>query len=101
MLRTQNEGRERMPPRLFGFTQQHHVGFLRKAIPFFRVTHHTGTDHVFPSGLAPSIPWQDVIEIQFPTIWLLAAILAGMIVALKYVLAAEFHFLLGQPVKAP
>jgi undecaprenyl pyrophosphate phosphatase UppP len=41
-----------------------------------------------------------VIEIQLPAIRLLAAILAGMIIAMKDVLAAEFHFLLGQPVKA-
>ena len=66
----------------------------------FRVLHGMHEHTTFSQVVsAAAVARQDVIEIQFAAIKNVAAILAGVLVALENVVAREFHFLLRQTIE--
>jgi len=90
---------KRPPFRPLWFSNQSHLRLMRKSIAFTRVTSNARADHIFPGRQAALIAWQYMIEIQFAPIKNVAAILAGVLVALKDVVAREFHFLFRQAIE--
>jgi hypothetical protein len=89
---------ERTPFGPFGFADEMHSGFLRRAVGLPRVTLDAGADDVFPSRRTAAVARDDVIQIQIFSVELVAAVLAGVFIALKNVVARELDFLFGQPV---
>ena len=89
---------ERPPFRALGFAHETHSGFLRRAIGFARIALDAGADNVFPNRRPAAIARNHVIKVQIFAIKNIAAILAGIFIALKNVMAREFDFFLRQPV---
>ena len=83
----------------FGLRIKRHVRFMRQSIALARVTRNAGANHVFPSRQAAAIARHHVIEIQIAAIENMAAILAGVFVALENVVPGKLHFLLRQPIE--
>ena len=90
---------ERPPLRPLRFANQAHVRFAREPVAFARIAADAGTNHVLPRGGTSAITRDDVIQIEFATIENLAAVLAGVLVALEHVVASKFHFLLRKPIE--
>jgi hypothetical protein len=90
---------ERPPFRSLRFANQAHVRFARKAIAFARIATDTRANHVLPRGCSSPITRYHVIQIEFAAIENLAAVLAGVFVALKHVVPGKFHFLLWKPIE--
>ena len=82
-----------------GFADQAHVRFTRKPVAFARIARNTRANHVFPSRRTAPVAWHDVIQIKLAPIEAVAAVLAGVLVALEYVVAREFYFLLRKPIE--
>ncbi len=99
LRRTKGDMQERPPFRPLGFPNQGHLRFVRKPISFHGVTRNAGADDVFPRRVPATIPRDHVIEIQIVAIEHFAAVLAGVLVALKYVMAGELYFLLRQTIE--
>src|SRR5437870_11676441 len=70
-----------------------HVRFLWKPFAFARVTRDAGANHIFPRRHSAAVPRHDMIEIQVISLKNLAAILAGIFVALESIVARRLHFL--------
>ena len=83
----------------FGFADEMHGGFLRRMVGLARVAGDAGADNIFPGRGAATIARDDVVEVQIFAIENLAAILAGVVIALENIMTCEFDFLLGQAVK--
>src|SRR5438270_708851 len=64
-----------------------------------RIARDTGANHVLPDGESASVARHDVIEIQVVPLKELAAVLAGVLIALKYIVPRKFHFLFRQPIE--
>jgi len=90
---------ERPPLRQLRFANQAHVRFAWKPVAFPRIATDTRANHVLPSGRPSPITRYDVVQIEFATIENLAAVLTGVLVALEYVVAGKFHFLLRKPIE--
>jgi hypothetical protein len=73
--------------------------FLRKPIAFARITWDARADDVLPCRRPSSIARHDVIEIQLVALKNLAAILAGVFVALENIVPREFHFLFRETIE--
>ena len=73
--------------------------FLRRVIGLAGVAGDAGADDVFPGRRAAAVARDDVVEVQVLAVKSLAAVLAGVVVALENVVPGEFDFLLGQPVE--
>ena len=55
---------------------------------------------MFSQVVGPAaVAGDDVVEIEFPAVEVLGAILAGVLVALENVVPGELHFLVRQPVE--
>ena len=67
-----------------------HVGFLGRAARFTPITGDTGADDIFPGMLTAAIARNDVVESKVPA--LLAAVLAGVAVAIEYLVAGHLSF---------
>src|SRR6267378_3751652 len=83
----------------FWFADQAHVRFAWEAVAFARVASNARANDVFPCSCASAIARHDVIKIEFTPIENLAAVLAGVFVALKNVVTRKFHFLLWKPIE--
>jgi len=84
------------PPRL---TDQAHLRFAREPIALACIAGYARANHVFPRcGPAP-IARHDVIQIKVAPIKEVAAVLAGILVSLEYIVTREFHFFLRQPIE--
>ena len=81
------------------FTDQAHVRFARKAVALARIAGDAGADHILPCRCSPAIARHNVIQIQFAAIKGVAAVLAGVLVALENVVTRKLHFLFRQPIK--
>jgi len=90
---------ERPPLRSLGFANQAHVRFARKPVAFARIATDTRANDVLPRGCPSPITRYDVIQIEFAAIENLAAVLAGVLVALKHIVSGKFHFLLRKPIE--
>ena len=76
-----------------------HVCFLWKPIAFARITGDARADDVLPCRRPSPITRHHVIEIQFAALKNLAAILAGVLVALENIVARELHFLFRETIE--
>ncbi len=89
---------ERPPFRAFRFADEIESSLERRAVGLARVARNARADNVFPRRRAATVARDDVVEVQIFPVKNVAAILAGVFVALKNVVAREFHFLLRHPV---
>jgi hypothetical protein len=100
VLRSRESDLHKRPPLgSLRFSDQAHVRFSRKPVPFARIAVDAGANHVFPSCGPAAVARNDVIEIELAAIKELAAVLAGVLVALEHVVPGKFHFLLREPIK--
>ena len=90
---------KRAPFRALRFANQAHVRFLRKPITLAGIAWNTGTNHIFPSGRSAAVARHHVIEIQIVPVKKVAAVLAGIFVPLKNIMAGELYFFLWKPIK--
>ena len=90
---------ERPPFRADGLANQLHACSMREPIAFSGVTRDARANNVFPSRSAALVPWDHMIEIEIAPIKNLAAILAGILVALENVVARKLHFLSRHPIE--
>src|SRR5258706_7651743 len=74
---------ERPPLGPLGFADQVHVRFLRRAIRLERIAFNAGTDDVLPCCRSAAVAWNHMVQIQILAVAGLAAILAGILVALE------------------
>ena len=79
--------------------EEFHAGFGGGPVALAAVARHAGADDVFPRGFAAPVARDDMVEIEVLAVEFVAAILAGVVVALEDVVAREFHFLLRHPVE--
>ena len=91
-----DEGTPFWPLRL---ADQAHVRFTRQPVAFARVAGNARANHVLPCSRPSAIARHDVIEIELAAVKNLAAVLAGVLVALKHVVPGKFHFLLWKPIE--
>src|SRR5437867_11354022 len=75
------------------------AGFGGSAVGLLGVTADAGADNVLPGRGPAAVARDDVVKIQIFAVEFAAAILAGVLVALKDVVARKFDFLLGQAVE--
>jgi hypothetical protein len=90
---------ERTPFWSFGFADQAHVRFARKAIAFARIASDARANDVFPRRSASAITRHHVIQIEFASIENLTAVLAGVLVALEDIVARKLYFLFRKPIE--
>src|SRR5437867_9848024 len=90
---------KRTPLRPLGLADEPHARFLRRAVGLFRIAGNAGADNILPRGWPAAVARNDMVQIQVSPVEHLAAKLAGVFVPLKNVVAGEFDFLLGQPIK--
>ena len=90
---------KRAPLRALRFANQTHLRFPRQTVALARIARDTGANHVLPDGESASVARHDVIEIQVVPLKELAAVLAGVLIALKYIVPRKFHFLFRQPIE--
>ena len=89
---------ERPPFRALGLADKMHPGFLRSAIGLQGVALDTRADDIFPSSWPATIAWDDMVQIEIFAVAGCAAILAGILVALKNIVPGELHLLFGHMV---
>ena len=87
------------PLRPLRFSNQMHARLNRCAVGLARVAPDAGADNVFPGRGAAVVAWDDVVEIEIAAVEVLAAILAGVAVALEDVMPGEFDFLVREPIE--
>ena len=90
---------KRAPLRTLRFANQTHLRFPRQAVALARIARDTGANHVLPDGESASVARHDVIEIQVVPLKNLAAVLAGVLIALENIVPRKFHFLFRQPIE--
>ena len=73
-----------------------HAGLMRKLVGLARIAFDAGSHNVVPAGFAAFIAWQDMIEVKIFFGELLTAILAGIVITQKDIVASEFHLLTWQ-----
>ena len=83
------------PLRPLGFADQAHVRFARQTVALARIAGDARAHHVFPGRGPTLIAWNDVIQIEFVSIEKLTAVLAGVLVALKDIMARKFTSFFG------
>ena len=76
-----------------------HRRLVRQSIRLPGVATDTGADDVFPGRPAAVMSGDDVIQIQFPAVENLPAVLATVAIPLKDVVPCQFQLLAGQLVK--
>jgi hypothetical protein len=97
--RSKSDLDKRPPLRSLRFADQAHVCFTRKPVAFARIARDAGANHIFPGRRPAPVAWHDVIQIEVAPIEEFAAVLAGVLVALKHVVSGEFHFFLRKPIE--
>ena len=98
LLQAEADLHERAPFRALGFAHEIHAGLVRRAVGLARVALDARAHDVFPSRRPAAIARDDVVQVQILAVKNVAAILAGIFVALKNVVTRELHFLFRQPV---
>ena len=73
--------------------------FAGKPISLARIAWNTRADHVLPSCHSTAVAWYHMIEIQIVAIENLAAILAGVLVALEHIVSRKFYLFLWKPIE--
>jgi len=98
LLEAEADLHERTPLGPFRLADEMKTGLLRRAVGLARVALDAGADDVFPSRRAAAIARDDVVQIQILAVEHAPAVLAGVLVALKNVVARELDLLFRQPV---
>lgn len=91
---------KRAPTRFAGLRHREHLGLFRQLVRLARIALDTRTNHVFPGSRTAFVSRNHVVQVQFPWLVALPAILAGEFVPLENTLPAELHFLPRDPVVA-
>ena len=99
LRRSKRDLNKRPPLRSLGLPDQAHVCFTRKSVALACIAGDAGTNHVFPSRRSTSVARHDMIQIKLAAIEQLAAVLAGALVSLKYVVPGEFYFLFRKAIE--
>ena len=73
--------------------------FTRKPIALARIAGDARTNDVFPCRGPTAIARHDVIEVEFAAVENVAAVLAGVLVALEHVVAGKLYFLFRKPIE--
>ena len=73
--------------------------FTGQPVSFPRIARNAGANHVFPNSRPATVTRHDVIQIELAAIEQLAAVLAGVLVTLEYVVPREFYFFLREPIE--
>jgi len=89
---------ERPPFRALGLAHKVQPGLEGRAVGLAGVARDARANDVFPARRAAAVARDDVVEVQVFPVKNLAAILAGVLVALEDVVPRELHFLLRHPV---
>ncbi len=89
---------ERTPFGPFGLSDEVQGGLLGGAVCLLRIAFDAGADNVFPRGRAAAVARDDVVQVQILAFEDTPAILAGVLIALKNIVAGELDFLLGKAV---
>ena len=93
------EMQHRAPLRTLRLLQQMHPGLVRQTVPLPGIARDAGADHIFPSGLSSTVSWEDMVDIEMAPVKVNAAVLAGILIALKDIVPREFDLFLWQAVK--
>ena len=100
MLRRSKGDLDKRPPlRSLRLSDQAHVRLTRKSVALAGVAGDAGANNVFPSRGAAAVARHDMIEIKVAPVEKMAAVLAGIVISLKYVVPGEFYFLLRKPIE--
>ena len=91
---------ERTPLGPLRLAHQAHLGLGRGAVGLARVAGDARAHDVLPGGRAAAVAGNHVVEVQVAPIEGLAAVLAGVPVALEEVVPGELDLLLGETVEA-
>lgn len=75
--------------------QQCHPRLRGQFIPLLGVTADARANNILPTRHPSLIPWNHMIQIQLPILEALTAILADMIITLKYILTGKLDLLPG------
>ena len=89
---------KRPPLGPFGLADEMQAGFERRVVGLLRVALDAGANDILPRRRAATVARNHVIQIQVLALKHQPAVLAGVFVALKNVVARELHFLLRQAV---
>ena len=81
------------------FSDQAHVSVTREPVAFARIAADARTNHILPRRRPSPVAGNNMIQIELAAIENLAAVLAGVLVALEHVVARKFHFLLWEPIE--
>ncbi len=90
---------ERPPLWPLRFADQAHVRFARKPVAFSRIAGDARANHVLPRSITTAITGHDVVEIELAAVEKLAAVLAGVLIALEHVVPGKFYLLLRKPIE--
>lgn len=82
---------KRPPARREGLALWMHVRLVREFISLPRVTTEAGRHDIFPSGAAPFITGQDMVEIELSLGQDLGAVLAGKFIPQEDIAPSKFH----------
>jgi len=99
LRRSKRDLHKRAPFWPLRFADQAHVRFTREAITLTRITGDARANHVFPNCRSAPVARHDVIQIKVAPIKNVAAVLAGVLVPLEYIVTREFYFFLRKPVE--
>src|SRR5438309_1337552 len=89
---------ERTPFRPLGLAYQRHVRFMREPVALAGVTPDAGANNILRCRYPAAISRQNVIQIQLVPCENVAAVLAGILVALEDAVPGKLHFLFRQPI---
>ena len=87
------------PLRLDGFSKKFHVDFIGQFVAFSHIAFDAGEYDVGPGAGAATAARDDMVESQFASIGLAAAILTGVFVAFKNVASRKADFFAESAVK--
>lgn len=95
------EMHERSPSRFSWGADEAHSGCLGGFVALAGIAGDAGADDVFPGGGTTGLPRNHVVQIQVRAVKYFAAVLAGVLVSFKNVVAGEFDFFLGIAIEKP
>ena len=90
---------KRSPLRALRLSGECHVSLVGKAIALAGVTWDARANDIFPGCLTAPVARHDVVEVERLSRKNAVAVLAGVFIPLKNIVACEFHFLLRKALK--
>lgn len=90
---------KRAPPGTLWFPEKLHTGFVRKSVSLAGVAGDARANYVFPCGLPTAVARQHMVDVKVGSFEAVAAILAGVFVALEDIVPRKLHIFFGQSVE--